>query len=651
MVKRVKQHQLEDESKTKFQLAIPKQWVTRWKTENDYGIDGEVEIFDEDGYSTGLMFFIQLKATESKEEKTIKSYNLKIDRIKYYKSLTTPVLIVRYSKELDNFYCKWNYEIDLFYAKQGAKTIKVNFCDDDIWNQSFIDELRSHLKKLRAVKSSPINLPVTININSKSSIIGTYPISIFISKIKISIKENFKDLLKYEDSNDKSLLNATIENNDIMVKLSSISGCVIHNAIVDDADDVVKSLAIAAASSLSRFGQSEIAAKILLDGRLKEIFIQNPELLIYNIPLVINSSLYPDIIDLVCEAMENNISDNLLEMVVMYSIILIKSANIEENGATQKLLENCLKKSINLDSTNNIGSSYYNLGNHFYANKKYRDAIKNYLLARKFHKEYSSSYYYHQELAASLFLLGKYKFAAYFYKIAIEKGASENVKPLYADALMFSGDYKLSYEVFRDHLVDIKNHIGGDEWILKRNCLNSLIKQINVGKQYRLESLANQEIGKIDFTKTETHLLVEEIWKIIHMDSLNSLAWFNLGIINCKLGNNEEACFNFVMASLINSQDIESWVNSALLCFSSEEMMVLFQNIINVAYFHNGDNFLVELHQQLSVRVKDKDIIANTMNIIKNVIDVSKESSTNKKNPQFRIMDKNGVFKNIFEEI
>jgi hypothetical protein len=47
MPKRPKQHQLEDLSRAKFQLCLPEEWVIRDK-DKDYGIDCEVELFDED---------------------------------------------------------------------------------------------------------------------------------------------------------------------------------------------------------------------------------------------------------------------------------------------------------------------------------------------------------------------------------------------------------------------------------------------------------------------------------------------------------------------------------------------------------------------------------------------------------------------------
>ena len=55
MSQRPRSHQLEDESKNHFRQIIPKAWVYR-DVSPDYGIDAEIEIFNEHGESTGLQF-------------------------------------------------------------------------------------------------------------------------------------------------------------------------------------------------------------------------------------------------------------------------------------------------------------------------------------------------------------------------------------------------------------------------------------------------------------------------------------------------------------------------------------------------------------------------------------------------------------------
>ncbi|MDD3535035.1 MAG: DUF4365 domain-containing protein [Candidatus Cloacimonetes bacterium] len=83
MQKRTKEHILEDKSKNVFRTLLPENWLFREKS-HDYGIDGEIEIFDTDNKTTGLMFYIQLKATDSKGKNTIHKIRMKSDTIRYF---------------------------------------------------------------------------------------------------------------------------------------------------------------------------------------------------------------------------------------------------------------------------------------------------------------------------------------------------------------------------------------------------------------------------------------------------------------------------------------------------------------------------------------------------------------------------------------
>ena len=75
MPRRPIQHQLEDQSERAFASALPARWAWR-KQDKDYGIDGEVEIFAPDDTATGLLFKVQLKATESDDPKTVNSIRI-----------------------------------------------------------------------------------------------------------------------------------------------------------------------------------------------------------------------------------------------------------------------------------------------------------------------------------------------------------------------------------------------------------------------------------------------------------------------------------------------------------------------------------------------------------------------------------------------
>jgi hypothetical protein len=122
MPKRPHQHQLEDESRTAFRAKLPREWVFEPIT-YDYGIDGRVEIFDKNGLTTGLMFFVQLKATAKPKLNLALAVSLKLDTYKYYRSLSLPVLIVRYHAPTRKLYVRWFHTFDPYYSRKAKKTL------------------------------------------------------------------------------------------------------------------------------------------------------------------------------------------------------------------------------------------------------------------------------------------------------------------------------------------------------------------------------------------------------------------------------------------------------------------------------------------------------------------------------------------------
>ena len=82
MSQRPRQHQLETESQLAFAAALPSGWLFR-PINPDYGIDGLVEVFDGSSRATGAMFFVQLKATDTKDQLSALSISLKTSAVAY----------------------------------------------------------------------------------------------------------------------------------------------------------------------------------------------------------------------------------------------------------------------------------------------------------------------------------------------------------------------------------------------------------------------------------------------------------------------------------------------------------------------------------------------------------------------------------------
>lgn len=141
MPQRPKQHYAEDNSILEFQKILPKEWIFREKNK-DYGIDGEVEIFDNEGNATGKIFYVQLKSTLNKLNlKGTITYNLKNSTANYYSEIQLPVLFVLYSETEKQFYVTWvndfinTTNFDSAKEKSPITLKKENVIDITFFNQ------------------------------------------------------------------------------------------------------------------------------------------------------------------------------------------------------------------------------------------------------------------------------------------------------------------------------------------------------------------------------------------------------------------------------------------------------------------------------------------------------------------------------------
>ena len=105
-------------------------------------------------------------------------------KIIYYKKLEVPVLIVRYVNNENIFYIKWAHEIDLFYAKKGAKTFSVNFSEKNKWTDQTPCKISSSIKKAALIKKGQFFFPIPIRLNIKYSEIKGLSKAILTSKLR-----------------------------------------------------------------------------------------------------------------------------------------------------------------------------------------------------------------------------------------------------------------------------------------------------------------------------------------------------------------------------------------------------------------------------------------------------------------------------------
>lgn len=642
MPKRPRQHILEEISRDKFKSSLPEQWVYRDK-DKDYGIDAEVEIFNDDGLTTGFVFWVQLKATDARTKSTIMNVDLKIDTLKYYKQLEIPVILVRYSSHEDNLYAKWVNNIDLYYSKENSKSCRIKLTEGDLWKAESADAVKQFLMKQRLIKSAGVNFPISLFLDIQSDKVCEFSKGILYAKIRkaISIYSDYINLCRNDN---KAVANAIILDNTLNVNISNLGGCTIHNLDLIESDDIgevlSKEILLGLSLGMITLGQIENAGRIIFENNLQTIIVGRKGLLQSLISPLFKSSYFEKVLDLIDMKLDTCSSDEVELATALNILVNTNLANVSRNRSIENYLINRLNKKVILKESKDIGIAHYNLGNFYRGRNNPQKAIRHYLSARNFTPIYKKQYYYFKELAGCLFMIEKYTFSAHLYHKAIQIGSPNDIKGLYADALMFAGKYQKSLTAFSEYLSE--NPFPCDEYYLKSLCMENIVNQKKIYSQNRKSEEANEYVNLSKDIRTSS--IIENLERALNKDLLCASAWFYLGV-HFVNNNNIEAFLCFLMTSLIEGNNIGAWVNTTILSLSQEEPYKIFPIIVKAAYVFNGNKYLEVLYRDIEKQAY-RDSAAEIFDMIEQILSKSENPS---KNLELRVLNENGLFENVLK--
>ncbi|MBE7639353.1 DUF4365 domain-containing protein [Salegentibacter sp. BLCTC] len=645
MPKRPKQHQLEDKSIIKFQLELPENWVFREKNK-DYGIDGEVEIFDENGEATGLIFYVQLKATTSTSLTEILSIKFKIDTLKYFKQLEIPVLLVRYSEYQDKIYFKWVNNVDLSFSKKDTKTFNTKMSELQYWKKGTAYLLENDIKIRKRLKSGSFGFPLPYYFDLKETEIRGLSKTLFLLKLRNQLNE-YSDYLKYSDDSIGSLIKISISEEVLCVQPGILTEVYFHN--LDKRPDqnfienLSKDILFALATNLMLIGKADLSGKVIFDNNLESQLLVKEELLMYLLPGLLESSYFEKSLLIVKEAF---IQDNLIQIFPSIASILLKTKTKSERKlrSIESFFQELLNKAINIGIDQLIANCHYNLGNFYRSQNQYYESIHHYSLAKRFDPKYLNRSYFFSEIAGICFLLGKFKFSSMFYSTSLKLESNNLNMALYSDALLFEGKYIEAKENFVTY-IELENE-PNEEFHLKYLLIQYVLEEKQINNQKRDFTKAYQLANIKDCNSTSEQKA--QLDQAFNSDLLCGLAWYNLGIVNSKEGKYVDATYNFAMSAVINLDDIEAWTN-AFLSFingSVDSNLLLGCLILITAYNHNHDKFLENLYGTVenSTLLNDSettDILNMIDGILRNSVQLKEEDSV------IRLIEENGKISEI----
>ena len=601
MPKRPRSHQLEEESRLAFAGALPSNWVFRNKT-HDYGIDGEVEIFDEHDNATGMIFYVQLKGTDEKNPQKILKQKLKLDTFRYYGSIKIPILIVKYYSAQEKVFARWVHSKLKKNPSSDQKEFTFYFNPNDELH-IILPQLENDIREFYLLRSLHFKLPIKLKLEMSEELSSQGH-----SKANIILKnENFQK----ESGNKLLILNEEFDESQLGKVICKQSGTTIYlgggsgsctfeglNSFRNNLKEFLVELTINVGFLIECFGQSASANKIFI-----KIFKHCTSLKgkTKGLPVILNSLVDASLFKEAILVIKHCITVDSIETIQIASVILRKKQNLIEDFSdffiqVQKIIREFLE---NEDSDNSLlGTCFYNEANILRSINRQKDAIKCFNRARHLAPEYENRDYFWKELAGSLFGVNKYGLSAKCYKNAINiTPTNSSIWALYADAAMYSGNYEEAEEWFNKYVTQGEDldHL----WVLKEYCLSIIGEENKIAFQSRKisEALSISQEAEVGDEHSLEHAL--------ELDRLCSLAWGKLGKSLIKQNKYEEALPCFLWAAVTSEKDVDSWAN-AFIVSNFLGKLTLTLPILDAAYQLNGPSFLDSLHSLIEKNIPNE---------------------------------------------
>jgi tetratricopeptide (TPR) repeat protein len=610
MPKRPRSHQLEEESIYNLGIVLPKNWLMS-RSDKDYGIDGQIEIFNENNESTGLIFFFQLKATDSHLIKTIQNYRIKTNTILYYLDLPIPVLLLRYSSCLKQFYYKWAHSIDFYYQNPSSKTINIEFKK---WSQ---EQTPLKIIKYLIFYNNIIKNPENVDIDFYFDMPEEELFLLAKGEIFNHLKKAFKELSRFmnisiNSKNKDSFSRIEIKNNTLSINIGEISGFNIHHlnrhySSLPFKKYIIDDILFGIFYSILRINHNNIAINPFRKYLFRSSIVKLEGMVNLDIIIILLRINRLGGLGSLYRIIKSNNDINICHTLFIYLLFQEMKYSIREIKKIREITaysENILKEKNS--SLKELSTIFYNLGSILSKRSKNEknEAIKYYKKAAKNNPDYFKRPYFWKEQAGIYFSLGYYKTSELYYKHSLKLGSPNSVLGLRANALMFCGEYKNSYVLFCEYLNKLDNQKDANycEFCLKSKFLNTVIKNFKIENQKRQPIKAENV-----FSLNVDSLSLKKIEEAFNYDLLCNIAWYNNGSLELKKNNFSEALISFLFAALLDQSDLESWGMFVKINTLHKFNNKLFICGLKIAYHYHSDNLLEDLIKWVR-NIPDKEL-------------------------------------------
>lgn len=574
-MKRHRNHVLENMSVTALRAHLPETWVMH-PFHSDYGIDVQIEIFEDDGSSTGLRVYGQLKATDNSENDDV----LRLDRnhFEYWSAHSDPVLLLRFFAESGKLKWCWMHEIE-WRMNPDASSVDAS-SHLERWNQEETPTAIEQLARLRrAALHQRLPLPTTISVrnNTAEGVTGSLKLADLIAKRLPAA--SFK---VFGESELPCNFDVLLEKTSLRLGHLGLPGYVVNRdsdceTIADqavllifliacryDRSSVARVLASECSATLFRAASSQFQ-KLLFAGLVDSLGIDQA------IPLILRETA----------------GKEDPEFWLNLHAVRLRASDRGQRALWHKHL----KEWVDFPPYPEMaGSAAYNFANSLANAGFWHESLDYYRLAGQRDPGYLTRDYYWVELGAAQFETGQASDAATSYQLAFGKNPSPDIQWRLGDALFHCGRYEMAYE-------HISSAVANDETLGSHPRLVMMVCR-DLASTWGIKE---QEIGPVGDSTQEEMMelnavtsaddLILMLRPFLEICALDPQLSFNAGHLAGISNQPQLALYRFLTCALLQCGDAEAWACAIAAAWKAEEVDLLVL-LTESAYFYVGEELL-----------------------------------------------------------
>lgn len=590
-----REHRLERESRRTFEELLGDRFVFRAEVP-DYKIDASLEEIDSHDRLTGLRFLAQLKATDEPNLRKALALSMKTEDRAYYRSLSLPVLMVRYHAPTKTTYTRWIHQYDPYYGKPNARTFTFRWDPTDAWDDQRLDDLVADASAFLELRSPNLSLPRPFHVVTS----GAWELSAMeiVAALRTGAASVADTIEVRAGRPPAGAAWVEVSEEAITANLAKVTGATMHITTAYDPGVAGEQLAIDAwlmtGAAFAASGHMLTASRLVAAFAARSSVVLTPDGAMKLQGVLSQGHRVRESLEIATELdLSEDQARRQSSIFFVFPAILHSSAlSQSEFDEHRSTLEQRIDQRDPQTDPEGRSRELVNLGNLHKARGNYSRAIELYDQAGVADPAYLERAHYWLELGGAHFLARNFEASGNAYRRAVRLGAPPIARALLGDAVLFNGQYNDAFRLLADYTQDHPNEAA--EYRLKCVALETICGVLGLRVQERDTEAAVRLAAALQ-GDPEADEVIACSRAQLERDALWPSAWFNMGLAHIQREESEDALRAFIAGSILMPEvDMPLWRNAMLVGLQLGHMAIVQDILVTVRRFA-GPAFLREL--------------------------------------------------------